>query len=176
MSNTEGVRYRKNDRATYLRTSCRIFISCCCNSVMTSTPSVRHSGRAPTHTRRHLTYSWAYGSASVCLDLLYILIQPTVPFFNDPEGLELQLHVLVNHQWAKDLEVICSQNWLEYCLKNKKTEHQWRSHPAPDPFTGCSNVWNSCCFHWLALLNKLLRIIIYWEDNEAMSMSYPRRI
>lgn len=47
----EGVRYHKNDRATYLRTSCRIFISCCCNSVMTSTPSVRHSGRAPTHTK-----------------------------------------------------------------------------------------------------------------------------
>lgn len=34
---------------TYLRTSSRIFISCCCNSVIVSAPSVRHSGRAPTH-------------------------------------------------------------------------------------------------------------------------------
>lgn len=37
---------------TYLRTSWRICISCCSSSLVTSVPSVRHSGRAPTAQRK----------------------------------------------------------------------------------------------------------------------------
>lgn len=43
-------------------------------------------------------------------------MQPTVPLLDDSEGLELQLHVLLNHQRTEHLEIICGQNWLEHGL------------------------------------------------------------
>lgn len=49
---------------------------------------------------------------------MYALMQPTVRFFDDPEGLKLHLHVFLDHQGAKHLEVVCSQNWLEHRLNN----------------------------------------------------------
>lgn len=107
---------REIQQVTYLRTSCSIFISCCCNSVITSIPSVRHSGRAPTETR--VTYS-RISSACECV-FVCVLFHPTVPLLDDSQGLKLQLHVLLDHQWTKDLEVICSQNWLEHWLNDKK--------------------------------------------------------
>lgn len=127
---------QRTPQVSYLRTSCRIFISCCCNSVITSTPSVRHSGRAPTYTCILLVHiSSAYLLVWTCFGMYaHVLIKPTIPFFNDPEGLKLQLHVLLDHQWTKHLEVIRSQNWLEHRLKYKNDKNMqpnmrpWKNH------------------------------------------------
>lgn len=80
------------------------------------------------HTHSHVTTFAAiplmFSVFCVCV-LVYIcvLTELTVPFFNDPEGLKLQLHVLLDHKWAKYLEIICSQNWHKHRLKDKKQLH-----------------------------------------------------
>lgn len=50
---------------------------------------------------------------------MFAFIQLTVPFFDDSEGLKLQLHVLLDHQGSKHLEVVCSKNWLEHRLEEQ---------------------------------------------------------
>lgn len=60
--------------------------------------------------------SIAFGASwgSICF-----FIQPTVPFFDDSEGLKLQLHVLLDHQGSKHLKVVCSKDWLEHRLEER---------------------------------------------------------
>lgn len=89
-----------------------------------------------THTNSHVTgvfsvnMSSLYKTVKVCLvPSVCALIPPTVPFFNDPEGLKLQLHVFLDHQRSKHLEIICRQYWLENRLKQQQQErwmNEWQ--------------------------------------------------
>ncbi len=52
----------------------------------------------------------------------------TVSLFDDVQSLQLKLRVLLDHQRAKHLEIICSQNWLENSLMEQENTVRASSH------------------------------------------------
>lgn len=47
----------------------------------------------------------------------------TVSLFDDTQSLQLKLHVLLDHQGAKHLKIICGENWLENSLFKEENHH-----------------------------------------------------
>lgn len=52
----------------------------------------------------------------------------TVSLFDDMQSLQLKLNVLLDHQRAKHLKIISSQNWLENRLIEQENTVSRRSH------------------------------------------------
>ncbi len=52
----------------------------------------------------------------------------TVSLFDDMQSLQLKLNVLLDHQRAKHLKIISSQNWLENRLIEQENTVSHRSH------------------------------------------------